>query len=119
MTEDRETLEERLHRERAPKRKPRVHLFVLLTSAQVTSRSQAAAPLALHRNTVAAWLRRSRSGGLEALCTSKEAGAPTGQKTLPPAVCAHLHARRATSRGFASDGALQQWLREAFGLAVP
>jgi transposase len=119
ITEDLETLEERLHRERDPKRKPRLHLLVLLKSEQVTSRSQAAAHLALHRNTVAAWLRRYRSGGLEALLTYKEAGAPAGQKTLPPAVFAQLQARLATSSGFASYVALQQWLREEFGLDVP
>src|SRR3712207_9019145 len=42
------------------KRQPRLHLLGLLKSGQVTSRAQAAAHLALHRNTVAAWLRRYR-----------------------------------------------------------
>jgi transposase len=119
ITEDLETLEDRLHRERDPKRKPRLHLLVLLKSAQVTSRSQAAAHLALHRNTVAAWLRRYRDGGLEAFLTYKEAGAPAGQKTLPPAVYAQLQARLATASGFASYIELQQWLREEFALEVP
>ena len=102
ITEDLAILEERLRRERDPKRKPRLHLLVLLKSGQVTSRGQAAAHLALHRNTVAAWLRRYHDGGLEALLTSKEAGAPAGQKTLPPAVFAPLQARLATSSGCAS-----------------
>jgi transposase len=119
ITEDRETLEDRLRRERDPKRKPRLHLLVLLKSGQVTSRSDAAAHLAVHRNTVAVWLRRYRAGGLEALLTYKEAGAPAGQKTLPPAVFAQLQARLATASGFASYGELQQWLREEFGLDVP
>ena len=108
-----------MRRERDPKRKARLHLLVLLKSGQVTSRGQAAAHLALHRNTVATWLRRYRDGGLEALLTYKEAGAPAGQKTLPRAVFAQLQARLATSRGFASYGELQQWLRQAFGLEVP
>jgi hypothetical protein len=34
-------------------------------------------------------------------------------------VCAHLQARLATTRGFASYVELQQWLREDFGLEVP
>ena len=85
----------------------------------MTSRGQAAAHLALHRNTVAAWLRRYRAGGLEALLTYQEAGAPAGQKTLPLAVFVQLQARLATSQGLASYVELQQWLREAFGLAVP
>src|SRR5215216_531558 len=69
ITEDLDILEEQLRRERDPKRKPCLHLLVLLKSGQVTSRGQAAAHLALHRNTVAAWLRRYRDGGLEALLT--------------------------------------------------
>ena len=119
ITEDLATLEDRLRRERDPKRKPRLHLLVLLKAGQVTSRGQAATHLAVHRNTVAAWLRRYRVGGLEALVSYQEAGAPAGQKTLPPAVFAHLQARLATSSGFASYVELQQWLRAEFGLDVP
>src|SRR5918911_3104422 len=84
ITEDLAILEERLRRERDPKRKPRLHLLVLLKSRQVTSRGQAAAHLAVHRNTVAVWLRRYRDGGLEALLPYKEAGAPAGPKKPPP-----------------------------------
>jgi hypothetical protein len=39
ITEDLDTLEERLRRERDPKRKPRLHLLVLLKSGQVTTRA--------------------------------------------------------------------------------
>jgi transposase len=119
ITEELETLRDRLRRERAPTRKDRLHLLVLLKSGQVTSRGQAAAHLAVHRNTVGTWLRRYRTGGLEALLTYKEAGAPSGQKSLPPAVFAQLQARLATMSGFASYVELQQWLREEFGLEVP
>jgi transposase len=119
ILEDLDTLPARLHRERDPKRKPRLHLLVLLKSGPVTSRGQAAAHLALHRNTVAAWLRRYCAGGLEAFLTYKEAGAPAGQTTLPPAVFAHRQARLATSRGCASYVELQQWLRKEFDLDVP
>lgn len=119
ITEDLHTLEARLRRERDPKRKSRLHLVVLLKAGQVTSRGQAAVHLALHRNTVSAWLRRYRDEGLAALLTYKEAAAPARQKTLPPAVCAQLKARLATSTGFASYMDVQQWLREEFGLAVP
>lgn len=51
--------------------------------------------------------------------TYKEAGAPAGQKTLPPAVFAQLQARLATPAGFASYLAIQHWLREEFALDVP
>jgi hypothetical protein len=60
-----------------------------------------------------------RDGGLPALLTYKEPGAPSGQKTLPTAVFAQLQARLATSTSFASSMEMQQWLREEFGLEVP
>src|SRR5215470_15042243 len=118
ILEDLDTLQAQLQRERDPKRKPRLHLLVLLKSGQVPSRGQAAMHLALHRNTVATWLRRYRDGGLEALLTYKEAGAPPGQKTLPAAVFAQLKSRLATPTGFASYLEVQQWLRDEFGLEV-
>jgi transposase len=117
--EDLDTLQERLRHERDSKRKPRLHLLVLLKSGQVASRTQAATHLALHRNTVAAWLRRYRDSGLEAFLTYKEAGAPASQKTLPPAVCEQLKRRLATPTGFASYLDIQRWLHEAFALEVP
>src|SRR5262245_32979665 len=119
ITEDLESLQARLRRERDPQWRPRLHLLVLLKSGQVTTRRQAAAHRAVHRHTVALWLRTYRQGGLTALLTDKEAGAPAGQKRLPAAVCAQLQARLATASGFASYVAIQQWLREEFSLEVP
>ena len=86
MTEDLKSLQARLRRARDPQLRPRLHLLVLLKSGQVTTRRQAAAHLAVHRNTVALWLRTYRAGGLTALLTYKETGAPAGQQSLPTAV---------------------------------
>jgi transposase len=119
IPEDLDTLQARLRSERDPQLRPRLHLLVLLKSGQVTTRRQAAAHLAVHRNTVALWLRTYRDGGLPALLTYKEAGAPSGQKSLPAAVFAQLQARLATTSGLASYVEIQQWLHEAFGLEVP
>ena len=68
---------------------------------------------------MAVWLHPYRDGGLEGLLTYKEAGAPAGQKTLPPAVCAQLKPRLATPTGFASYLNIQRWLRDEWGLEVP
>jgi hypothetical protein len=86
ITEDLDTLQVRLRIERDPHLRPRLHMLVLLKSGQVTTRRQAAMHLAVHRNTVALWLRTYRDGGLTALLTYKEPGAPSGQKSLPAAV---------------------------------
>jgi transposase len=119
ITEDLDTLQARLRSERDAQLRPRLHLLVLLKSGQVTTRRQAATHLAVHRNTIALWLHTYRDGGLPALLTYKEAGAPSGQKSLPAAVFAQLQARLATPTGFASYVELQHWLREEFALEVP
>ena len=119
ITEDLDTLQARLRRERDPHMRPRLHLLVLLKSEQATTRREAAAHLAVHRNTIALWLRTYRDGGLPVLLTYKEPGAPAGQKSLPAAVFTQLQARLATSSGFASYVEVQQWLRDEFGLAIP
>src|SRR5215831_6640995 len=119
ITEDLESLQARLRSERDPQLRPRLHLLVLLTSGQVTTRRHAAAHLAVHRNTIALWLRTYRDGGLLALLTYKEAGAPSGQKSLPATVFAQLQARLATPTGFARYVDLQHWLWEEFALEVP
>src|SRR5919202_2127756 len=119
ITEDLDTLQTRLRSERDPQLRPRLHLLVLLKSWQGTTRHQAAAHLAVHRNTVALWLRTYRDGGLTALLPYKEPGAPAGQKSRPAAVFEHLQTRLAPARGCASSLEMQQWLREAFALDVP
>ena len=119
IVEEWDLLQTRSRSERDPQLRPGLHLLVLLKSGHVTTRGQAAAHLAVHRNTITGWLRQYRHGGLEALLTYKEPGAPTGQKTLPPAVFAQLQARLALATGFASYVATQQWLREEFALEVP
>jgi transposase len=119
IAEDLDFLQTRLRSERDTQLRPRLHLLVLLKSGQVTSRRQAAAHLAVHRNTITGWLRRYQHGGLEALLTYKEPGAPAGQKTLPPAVFAQLQARLASATGFASYVEIQHWLRKEFALEVP
>jgi transposase len=119
ITEDLDTLQARLRSERDPHLRPRLHLLVLFKSGQVTTRRQAAVHLAVHRNTIALWLRTYRAGGLTALLTSKEPGAPSGQTRLPAAVFEQLQARLATASGLASSMAIQQWLRAAWGREVP
>ena len=119
IAEDLDLLQACLRHERHPRLRLRLHLLVLLKSGQVRSGSQAATHLAVHRNTITGWLQRYRRGGLEALLSYKEPGAPSGQKTFPPAILAHLQARLATPTGFASYRAIQHWLHEEFAMDVP
>jgi transposase len=118
LTEDLASLQARLRSERDPHLRPRLHFLVLLKAGQATTRREAAAHLAVQRNTIALWLRTYRDGGLSALLTSKDPGAPAGQKSLPAAVVAPLQARLATSGGFASSSEIQQGLRDELGLEL-
>jgi transposase len=119
IAEELDLLQARLRHERDPHLRPRLHLLVLLKSGQVRSGRQAAAHLAVHRNTISGWLQRYRRGGLAALLSYQEPGAPSGQKTLPPAILVQLQAQLATATGFASYRAIQHWLHEEFALDVP
>ena len=119
IVEELDLLQARLRSERDPQLRPRLHLLVLLKAGQVTTRRQAAAHLAVHRHTITGWLRQYRFGGLEALLTYQELGAPSGQKTLPPAVFAQRQARLATPSGCASSLDIQRWLREECAREVP
>ncbi len=76
-------LRDRLRTERDPERKRRLHALVLFASSQATTRGHVAPHLALHRNTVSAWLERYRVGGLDTLLTPSKRGPAPGQRTLP------------------------------------
>ena len=118
ITEDPDTLKRRLAQTRQAIVKARLHLLMLLKNDPDMTRQRAADHLALHRNTVARWLRLYQQGGLDALLTTRPVGAPSGQKSLPPAVLAQLQARLKTPEGFTGYGQVQQWLQQEFGMAI-
>ena len=119
ITEDLDELQGNLRRERNLQRRLRLHLLVLLKSRQVTTQSQAAAHLAVHRNTISAWLRLYRQGGLDALLSLSRPGVSSGQRRLPPAVVAQLEERHASPTSFTSYVEVQRWLREEHHLDLP
>ena len=112
-------LRRRLHNERDPKLKPRLHLLVLIKAEQVSTRQQAAAHLAVHRNTISNWLKLYQEAGLEHLLRLKEPGAPAGQRCLPEPVFEALKRQLQDRDGFASYGEVQQWLCDEFGQELP
>ena len=119
IREDLAELQERLRAERHAERKRRLHLLVLLKSAAVTTKREAAEHLAVHRNTVARWLGRYEGGGLEGLLTPDKRGFEPGQRTVPEPVLGALEARLADPEGFPSYVEVGRWLHEEFGLEVP
>lgn len=112
-------LKERLRQERDSALRPRLHLLVLIKSQEISSQTQAAEHLAVHRNTISDWLGRYRQGGLDRLLEHGQRGKPAGQKTVPEPVFESLKQRLNEPEGFAGYTDVQQWLLEEFGLKVP
>lgn len=119
ITEDPNDLSARLRAERDPERKRRLHALALLATGRATTRREVADHLAVHRHTVARWLRTYRDGGLAALLTRAKPGPAPGQRTLPEPVLIALKARLADPVGFGSYVEAQAWLHDEFGLEVP
>lgn len=118
ITEALDDLGARLKRERDGQRRIRLHLLVLIRSGQVQERQEAAARLALHRNTIGRWLKAYQEGGLEQLLELHRPGAKPGQKTLSPPVLTALQ-ERLDQEGFAGYVEVQRWLADEYALEVP
>ena len=119
ITEDLDELRQLLRARRDPELRQRIQLLLLLKTQQATTRQEAAAHLARHRNTISRWLTYYAEGGLKALLHRKTMGKPPGQRTLSVPVFEALKQRLDTETGFASYVAVQQWLFDEFGLEIP
>ena len=111
-------LEQKLHKEKNPKRKIRLHMLVLLKSGKAKTRKEVANHLAVHRNTVRLWLAQYESGGINALIDIKLTGPTPGQYSLPMEVVEQLNRRLQQSTGFGSYGQIQGWVQKTYGLDV-
>jgi transposase len=111
-------LEARLRQERDAELRPRLHLLVLIASGAVRSQGEAAAHLALHRNTISRYLGQYRTGGLEALLKRTPSGAPARRRSIPAPVWAELQAQRA-AEGFDGYTAVPRWLADVHGVERP
>jgi transposase len=109
-------LKHRLQREHDGQKKPRLQMLYLLASGQAHNRQEVAALLGVHRNTISRWLALYAAGGLDALlATYVLAGKPI---SLVPAVLASLEQAFRRPEGFASYGALRQWVAQALHVQV-
>jgi transposase len=116
--DDLETLRTRLRQTRDAEQKQRLYLVVLIGEGRVKSRREAADYLAVHRNSIGRWLACYEREGLEGLLRVGAGGAPAEQRTLSAAAFAGLPTRLREPEGFASYGAIPQWLAEEWGEAV-
>jgi transposase len=116
VTEDAETLKQRLQREHDGRKKPRLQMLYLLATGQAHTRQDVAQLLGIHRNTVGHWLALYEAGGLAALLALYvPAGKPL---SLPPGVLAAIAQALRQPTGFASYEALRQWVKQTHHLEV-
>ena len=116
ITEDAETLKQRLQREHDGRQKPRLQMLYLLASGQAQTRQDVAQLLGVHRNTIGHWLARYARGGLEALLDLYVS--PGKPLSLPPDILAALEQALRQPAGFASYEALRQWVQQTYHLDV-
>ncbi|MDP9314337.1 MAG: helix-turn-helix domain-containing protein [Chloroflexota bacterium] len=111
-----EELKHLLSRERQLDKQQRLHALYLLASGQARSRSTVATLLGFSRATVGRWLSTYAQGGLPALLNIY---IPTGRApALAPAQLVQLQAALDRPEGFASYGAVQQWIANNLGVAM-
>ena len=116
VSEDADTLKQRLQRTYDGRKKPRLQMLYLLASGQAQTRREVAQLLGVHRNTIGHWLAIYASRGLDArLDLYVPAGKPL---SLPPDVLAGITQALRQPAGFASYAALRQWVRQTYHLDV-
>ena len=114
--ESAEDLKRLLNQERHPAKHQRLHALYLLASGQARSRITVAALLGVSRGTIGRWLAAYAQGGLAALLAIY---IPAGKAAaLSPAQRAQLQAALDRPEGFASYGAIQQWIAQEFGVQM-
>jgi transposase len=116
ITEAADDLKLQFTQERHPAKQARLHALYLLASGQAYSRQEVAALLGVDRNTVGRWLTTYAHGGLPALLAVY---VPAGKrKPLTPDQLQSLQQALMQPQGFASFGAIQQWIADTFGVQL-
>jgi transposase len=116
--EVKESLEElatQLRQAKALKEKERLQVLYWLKQDNPPSIATIAKAIGKHRNTVQTWLRHYRTNGVEAMLEVKKS--PGGVRVIPQWAEEALAKRlQDPEHGFASYGAVQQWLAETLGI---
>jgi transposase len=116
IRESADDLKHLLKQEHHPARQQRLHGLYLLASGHARSRQEVATLLGVDRNTVGRWLATYERGGLVALLAVY---IPAGKrKPLTPDQLAQLQQALGQPHGFASYGAIRQWIADTFGVQL-
>ena len=115
VKESLEALAARLQQAKTLKEKERLEVLYWLKQDNPPSILMIAKAIGKHRNTLQTWLMLYRSGGVEAMLEVKKS--PGGVRVIPQWAEEALAKRlQDPEHGFASYGAVQQWLSETLGI---
>ncbi|NJM75817.1 MAG: helix-turn-helix domain-containing protein [Acaryochloridaceae cyanobacterium RU_4_10] len=104
-----------LRQSKEPKDKERLQILYWLKQDNPPTIGAIAQGIGKHRNTVQTWLLKYREGGIEAMLEVKKA--PGRVRIIPKWAEASLAKRLGDpNHGFASYGAVQQWLAQTLGV---
>ncbi len=115
IKESLDELVQQLQQVKAPKDKERLQVLYWLKQEHAPSISAIAKAIGKHRNTVGTWLQKYREGGVRGMLERKPLSG--GVRKIPQWAEAALAKRlKDPEHGFASYGAVQQWLAEELGV---
>lgn len=115
VKESLEELARRLQQAKMSKEKERLQVLYWLKQDNPPSIVTIAKAIGKHRNTLQTWLMLYREDGVEAMLEVKKS--PGGVRVIPQWAEAALAKRlQDPEHGFASYGAIQQWLSETLGI---
>lgn len=117
ITESAQTLKELLHQQPSVRHKERLQALYWLKSGQATTRLDLSKLLNRGESTIYRWLKLYKAGSLEALLEIKPR--PGKPAKIRGEALAKLKAHLSEPSGFASYGAIQQWLADECHLQVP
>lgn len=116
IAESADDLKRRLHDERHPRKRQRLHLLFLIASKQVSSRSDAARVLGIARNSVISWLADYQRDGIDGLL---DLYVPAGKApALSQPQLEQLRVRLADPSGFPSYGDIRLWIEQTLGVTM-
>jgi putative transposase len=117
ITESLDILKHLLKSQTTAQGKERLQMLYWLKSGQLKTRQDLAHRLDRDESTIYRWLQRYRQRGLDGLLNVKAPPGKTPQ--IRGSVLEQLKQRLSQPEGFASYGAIQDWLAQTCGLNIP
>lgn len=111
ITESAAELHQRMKQAKDVTQRQRLQALYLVVSGHAQQRQTPAAPLGVHRHSVAAWLGAYAEGGLDKML-SYQAPRPPNRSRITPTALPALREHLQGPHGFAGDAQLRTWLAE-------